>query len=88
MKPYIEVRINNNEFCRLYIWKMVMRIAILRKCITTIDIILVMRNQRDQHVEEQKDIETKMRQNEHCMLSCKHLVIEFYFQDSFLKTFK
>lgn len=58
-----------------------MRIAILRKCITTIDIILVMRNQRDQHVEEQKDTETKMHQNEHCMLSCKHLVIEFYFQD-------
>lgn len=39
-----------------------------RKCIIMIDIILAMKKQRDQHVEEQKDTEIKMHLKEHCML--------------------
>lgn len=54
---------------RLSILKMA-RIAI-KRCIITIDITQVMKKQRDQHVEEQNDTETKMRLKGHCMcLQC------------------
>jgi hypothetical protein len=46
---------------------MVMLIATIKKCIIMKDTIVVMRSLRDQHVEEQKDIGTRMHQNVLCM---------------------
>lgn len=43
----------------------------IKKCIITIDITQAMKKQRDQHVEEQNDTETKMHLKGHCMcLQC------------------
>lgn len=39
----------------------------IKKCIIMIDITQVMKKQKDQPVEEQKDTEIKMHQKEHCM---------------------
>ena len=61
--------ININLFHRSYILKTVMHIATTRKCIIMIDTTLGMRNQKDQHAEEQKDTETRMHQNGHCTLN-------------------
>jgi len=44
-----------------------MLIVITRKCITMKDIIVVTKSLRDQHVEERRDIGTRMHQNVLCM---------------------
>lgn len=73
-KDISHLRKNNIPFCtfpqiylafRLFTLKRE-HIAI-RKCITTIDITLATKKQRDQLVGEQKDTEIKMHLREHCM---------------------